>query len=276
MSVNRSHQVAIKITKPNRQASLKTLKKRQTFKFSSLPWRGLRNLSLLTLILSTCAMGLLWLFHPHTLPVKHLILSGQHHTQEQAIRNQLQPFLQHNILNLDVPAMRQALQQLPWVADAQIRRGWQQTLFVTLEEYQALALWHPPDAEMPQATLTQRGDLLTFVGQQANLPVLVGAKAQLVYMQTLYQRLYALFSVAHLPLQELHCDARRACYAILTNGITLWLGRRIGDAPLRRFLQVYPQIVTIQPTPISDIDLRYPNGIAVRSRANEERHGDKR
>jgi cell division protein FtsQ len=86
-----------------------------------------------------------------------------------------------------------------------------------------------------------------------------------------------------LKIKELGCDSRQAWYMVLNQGLHLQLGRGNSELRVQRFLQVYQRIITpltslcakaenraplCQKTSednlITQIDLRYTNGIAVR------------
>jgi cell division protein FtsQ len=68
----------------------------------------------------------------------------------------------------------------------------------------------------------------------------------------------------------LSLSQRYAWTARLDNGITLHLGRAaerdVLKARIDRFVSVYPQLSVAMAGQISSVDLRYPNGLALRRR----------
>ena len=70
--------------------------------------------------------------------------------------------------------------------------------------------------------------------------------------------------------RSLSLSQRYAWTAHLNNGVTLHLGRAaerdVLKARIDRFVSVYPQLSVAMAGQISSVDLRYPNGLALRRR----------
>jgi cell division protein FtsQ len=59
-------------------------------------------------------------------------------------------------------------------------------------------------------------------------------------------------------------SARRAWRIELDKGLTVELGRDNADVRLARFIDAYPRTIAAMGDSVQYVDLRYPNGFAVR------------
>jgi len=155
--------------------------------------------------------------------------------------------------------VRAGLEQLPWVRRASVRRVWPDRLEVELEEHVALARWGD-DALVnvygERFKGTTEGALPLFLGP-------AGSEAELA-------RRYARFADAVAPLgsevERVVLTPRYAWQLRLSNGLQLMLGRDAdaAEARLRAFVAAYPQTLGRIARKHEYIDLRYPNGFALR------------
>ena len=75
-------------------------------------------------------------------PVREVTIQGElKHTMRSEIEAALQQRVAGNFFSVDVDGVRSALERLPWVRRAAVRRVWPDRLEVTLEEHVALARW---------------------------------------------------------------------------------------------------------------------------------------
>lgn len=66
-------------------------------------------------------------------PVRHLAPDD--------VETALEPFLDKGMFGLDVTGMRRAVEALPWVASASVRRVWPDMVELTIREHAPLARW---------------------------------------------------------------------------------------------------------------------------------------
>lgn len=155
--------------------------------------------------------------------------------------------------------VRAGLEQLPWVRRASVRRVWPDRLEVTLEEHEPLARWGD------DALINTYGE--RFAGRtDAQLPTFFGpAGAE----QEVAQR-YARFADAIAPLgatlERVVLTQRYAWQLRLSSGLHIMLGRDadVAEARLRKFVEVYPATLGKMARRHEYVDLRYPNGFALR------------
>jgi cell division protein FtsQ len=218
----------------------------------------------LALVLVLYAAGTV-LVHSPVFALRSIRIQGElaHVTRGQIV-DALQGQVSGTFFTVDVEAIRSMFQGIPWVRRAEVRRRWPDRLEVALEEQVALARW----GQASEGRLVNvHGEV--FAGQiDGELPRFAGpaGSAQEV------ARRYALFRELLAPLAlEPHTVAlsqRLSWQLRLSNGLTLQLGRDSDKDPLQerlaRFVEAYPGAVGHLPRRLDYVDLRYPNGFALR------------
>ena len=197
-------------------------------------------------------------------PVKAIELThALGHTSREEIAAAARGRIAGNFFAVDPAQVRAGLEQLPWVRRASVRRVWPDRLQVTLEEHVPLARWGE------SALIDRYGE--RFDGRtEERLPVLSGPAGT---ERELAQR-YAQFARAVAPLgaklERVVLSERRAWQLTLDNGLHIMLGRDgVGgeagaDARLARFVEAHAASPAALPRGRGYVDLRYPNGFAVR------------
>jgi len=208
--------------------------------------------------LALLAGGAYWLSHAAFFRVRAIELCS---ILEHAPREQIEAVMARhaggNFFAAPIDELRASLERLPWVRKAGVRRVWPDRLEVTLEEHVALARWGA------DALLNAYGE--RFAGTaQAELPMLSGPAGSEAEVTRRYLRLIELVRPLGSPIEAVSLSARHAWQVRLANGIELKLGRD-GDAAerrLARFIDAYAGSARAAAGAL--IDLRYPNGFALR------------
>ena len=155
--------------------------------------------------------------------------------------------------------VRAGLEQLPWVRRASVRRVWPDRLEVTLEEHVALARWGD------DGLINTYGERFSGWTEEP-LPVFLGPAGS----ERELARRYARFADAVTPLggelERVVLTQRYAWQLRLSSGLHLMLGRDAdaAESRLRRFVEVYPETLGRVARTHDYVDLRYPNGFALR------------
>jgi cell division protein FtsQ len=165
--------------------------------------------------------------------------------------------LRGNFFTLDLERTRLAFEKLPWVRQANLRRAWPDRLEVLVEEHVAVARWRDTGlvntyGEVFEAASNER--LPLFAGPE-------GAAAEMVEHYRGFREL--LLTVGREPV-ELRLSDRRAWALRSSDGYFLELGRQDMNARLARFVAGYEKAVAQLQPGAYRVDLRYPNGFAVR------------
>jgi len=162
-----------------------------------------------------------------------------------------------NFFTLDLARTRGAFERLPWVRHADVRRQWPARVDVALEEHEPLARWD--DA----ALVNTHGELFR-AAYGAALPRFSGpddAVREMAIQYRYFRR--SLAAVGESPA-EVRVSPRRAWQLKLESGTTLALGREDVEARLARFVGAYGSVHARLGRRADYVDLRYPNGFAVR------------
>ncbi len=216
------------------------------------------------MLLLLCGLLAGWLIQrladPMTLPFHKIRVQGALvHVNESMLRQSVVDEVQGGYFNIDVAALRQTVEQLPWVRTAAVRRVWPDAVVINVIEQQPLAVW------AKGGLLNNHGEL--FKPKQSSrpkhLPLFVAPEGMEHNVTELYRDLSAQLAPLELRIVELRLDNRRAVQLQLHNGIELVLGREERLARLQRFVTVYNKTLAHHVTRIRRVDLRYSNGIAV-------------
>ncbi len=252
--------------------SLSEVSQRWKSHFAQVDWYLCAGLIFLCLVLGGLLTGG-WTLHrvlndADALPIEAVVIKGERRfTSDAEIQEALQDLMQRSFFSADVNQVQQALEALPWVFHASVRREWPAKLKVFLVEQDVVAHWNGKD------WLNNQGQIFSAPvkeGIDEQLPFLVGPDDQSVSVLTNYRQLQELLAINEFKLTHLELSPRHAWLAILSNGIELDLGREDKMARIQRFIDVYPTLME-QDKPVVRVDLRYDTGLAVGwGEANEE------
>lgn len=214
------------------------------------------------LLLGLVIAGGIWVWQrlndPHTLPFHEIRISGQfQHLNANQLRQTLQPQIHSGFFALKLAPLKQSLMTNPWVEDVAIRRipG---TLYVNVREQQPVARWN-------DRYLINSDDQLFLAPRDApaGLPLLQGPEENQALILGNYKQINRLLQPLGLSVQQLQLDQRQSWELVLSNGITVTIGREDVLMRIQRLAHWYPQIVSDKVSEIVHIDLRYANNISV-------------
>ena len=195
-------------------------------------------------------------------PLREVRVSGElAHTPLAAVERAAQGHIGGNFFAADLGRARAGFEQLPWVRQVDVRRIWPDRLEVRLEEHRALARWG--DAGLVN-TFGER-----FAGEtDARLPLFAGPAASEAEVTRRYRAFAAIVAPLESDLQRVVLTPRYAWQLRLANGLALELGRDAAEAGvesrLARFVAAYPATLGKLARRHEYVDLRYPNGFALR------------
>ena len=199
----------------------------------------------------------LWLMNR---PIQAVVIDGAfERVSAIQVEDALEAYIYTGFLSADLHAMRGQLRQLPWVANANVRRRWPGTIEVSIEEQTPAARWG--DAGL----LNVDGELFieNVSHAPAELPLLSGPRGSERRVAEMYFRVEERLERRGMTVVILQLDQRGAWEMQLISGIRVRLGARMVDIRLDRFFDALDKVVAARTQEVDYIDMRYTNGFAI-------------
>lgn len=210
--------------------------------------------------LAFAVAGLFLLFRSPLFPVHEVRLAIEvQRTSRQEIEQAVRAAPGGNFFAFPLAALRASFEQLPWVRRVDLRRVWPDRIEVRLEEHVALARWGT------DALVNTHGE--RFAGKTTEaLPLFVAPAGNEAEVARRYANFARLVAPLGASLERVVLTPRLAWQLRLGNGLNLMLGRDAeqAEARLARFVEVYAATLGQLPRRHDTVDLRYPNGFALR------------
>ena len=192
-----------------------------------------------------------------------IIVSGRHKTTKEELKDALQLTRDSNILTLDLDAIREQLEALPWIRSAQISRHYfPNILQIDLEEREVESIWqinnrfHPIDKEghVIDAPYVSSRPILLIVGEGApeNIP-------QLMQIISQDKEIFSRIKVAN------YISNRRWDLILddIENGITIKLPAQGQDKAWKKLVKLNNTQGLLK-RKLTIIDLRFPHKVIVK------------
>lgn len=218
-------------------------------------------LTALALVVFAVALAQLLLRSP-LFPVREIRVTGTlAHTTRAQIEAATQGRVAGNFFAVELAEVRAGLESLPWVRRAVVRRVWPDRLEAALEEHVALARW------ADNGLVNRHGE--RFAGASgAALPLFSGPAGSEAELTERYRRFRGILEPLGAAPVRVIVSARRAWLLQLDDGLTIVLGRDAAGDPvearLARLVAAYPETLGRMTRKAAHVDLRYPNGFALR------------
>lgn len=202
-----------------------------------------------------------WVSDPDHLPITHVYIQvSQKHVSREAIKAKIAPHIEQGFMGVSVVQLQEAIKEEPWLAKVTVKKVWPDALVVTAEEQQAVARWGK------QGVLNPRGEIFYPAENSIpnGLPLLHGPDEMSQTILNSYHAFDKLLAEAKLKIKTIRVDARRAWELTLENNTVIRLGRSDFETRLERLVKTWSKLNEGRNEPIISIDLRYPNGMAVK------------
>jgi len=218
------------------------------------------------------ASGLWWLAQRPAFTLKVIRIEGAdtelRRVNALTVRATALPRIRGNFFTANLGSVRAAFETVPWVRRAMVRREWPNQLIVTLEEHVPLGTWGD-DGRL----LSVKGDVFTVnldeAEEDGHLPGFSGPEGSEKDVLARFQEMHAWFAPLKLKPEAVQLSDRYAWVVRLNNGTTVELGREQTPATLKnrvgRLVSIYPQLLARLQDRIENVDMRYPNGMALRA-----------
>lgn len=225
----------------------------------SKPWA--RNGLFLLLVVIGIWQCLAWLSKPTTMPIKHVRVGGElNHVAREEISASLSQLVDTGYFAMDTGEILKQVTGIEWVNKARLRRVWPDTIVLLIEEQQPVAVWNET------ALLNINGEVFRpeFDKALMALPSLTGidtnSQKVLAELKKIEQSLKGLdVSVKTLNLAE-----HGSWSALMSNGTKIKVGDQLPEQKMTKSLKLLASLEGNLIEHLDEIDLRYPNGMAVK------------
>ncbi len=225
----------------------------------------------LLLLFGGCGLVYATILFAQRLPIFHLnqvvVANPLDQVTEMQIEHAAKSSLAGNFFTVNLETVRNTFEKLPWVRHVAVRRLWPDGVEVAIEEHVAAARWRQSDGEA--RLVDTHGEVFAASTERDDLPSLAGPAdraAQMLDRQRDFAK--ALAPLGRKPVTLL-LTQREAWQVRLDDGLVLELGRDQDQHPLtdrlNRFVATYQQVQGRVGSHIALIDMRYPNGFALRT-----------
>lgn len=175
--------------------------------------------------------------------------------------------LEGDFFRVDIAAVRESALAVPWVRDVSVRRVWPGELHLTVAEDRPVARWAGGGLVTERGALLPRRDAQATIG----LPVFDGPREAIPRLRDGLRELSSIFDGIGGGIARLERSAAGHWSLQFADGVRLVFRDERGPH-VRRFAAVYLSALIGRREFIERIDLRYPNGFAVRWRNGEDAH----
>lgn len=229
---------------------------------------AIADLLILAAAAALLAGAAVWIVRVPSLPVRQVIFAGElPHTRRPEIEQVLPATLRGNFFSINLEVVRLTLEQLPWIRKVEVRRIWPSRLEINVEEHKPVARWGEGRGEL----VNSYGEVFMALAADEELvemPLLFGPPGTAKEVLTRYSEFSGAVRVLGDKPTQLILSPRLAWQLKLEHGMLVNLGREQPKAPLgvrlQRFIEVYPEVRASRAEQPTVVDLRYPNGFAMR------------
>ncbi|MCK5359211.1 MAG: FtsQ-type POTRA domain-containing protein [Gammaproteobacteria bacterium] len=231
----------------------------------------LSSLSLLIAFVVVILLFADYVLQPDRFPVSRISFIGEfRHVEKSALQQNVSPYIGGNFFAIDLQGLESALREIPWVADVSVSRRWPDSLQVSVKEERLIASWNKALWVTSEAAIVSIPNL-----KIRNLPRWSGPDGTQTLVQLRHHQFANLLSDAGMKLKQLTYSQRGAWQLIAENDerneqVNIRLGRRDMEERLFRFTRAYGQTLGKLDQRLISVDLRYPNGFAVKWGRTEE------
>lgn len=246
-----------KVPKNTRKTVRKRVKKQIVIPWKIL-FRGLIAIILMVVIVKTHK----WLYDTDNLVITNYEIQGElQFLDKQDLADIILPFLAENMLTVNLPAMVEELEYLPWVEKAVVYKRWPSELVIEITEQSPIAFWGD------DRLVNHRGEIF-----DATLPEMMG-KMPLLYVDKdesnplkaveQYKAIRDQLLPTALGVSRFIVSDRGAWQVQLTNDWIVEIGKVQQRKRIQRLVVAYNRELKNKADKISKVDLRYANGLAV-------------
>jgi cell division protein FtsQ len=163
------------------------------------------------------------------------------------------------MLFLSEQQLMQALEQVPWIDRAFVKRIWPSTVSIALQQKIALARFGATHLLSENGVLFVPPDM----SQAESLPYIDGPENRVNQLWQAYLALNNILLPINLKILRLEVSPRLSYSVVLNNGLMIYLGSADIAERLALFTRAYNKSLRARADQIEYVDMRYNSGMAV-------------
>jgi cell division protein FtsQ len=204
-----------------------------------------------------------WLAHDRW-PVRELVMHGPFdRLDEEDVGVVVAPMVAEGFFAIDLDALKSAVERLPWVERAEVRKQWPDRIQILVDERVPIALWRE------DRLLSSRGQVFAadLSAVPTDLPRLDGPDARAGEIWEQHRAARERLARVGFDIRATRMDARGAWSLSSVDGAEFVLGREQTAQRLERLVTAMQRLPAEQLGRVARVDLRYANGFSVVWRA---------
>ncbi len=224
-------------------------------------------MGVLIVVISILVWPLLQNMIRETWPIRHVGVEGEfQYISKEGIQSKIMPLIRDGYFAIDLQEIQQAVMSLPWAEKVQVQRIWPDGVKLRLYEQRPVVRWQT------DSLLNIHGEVFKplNIDEFKSLPVLYGPAEQRQQLLEIMYGLKVSLMDQGLRLIEFRVSNRQSWLLAMENGMTVQLGRFEPLNKLTLLLKAFVVSGSELVNKIAYVDMRYPNGYAVRWRTNEQ------
>ena len=197
-------------------------------------------------------------------PIRRLVVQGSfEQVDEAAVRAAVAPRVRAGFFAVELDAVKAAVEALPWVEHAEVRKHWPDRIDVRVEERVPIAFWGE------DRLLSHHGDVFAadIARVPETLPRLYGPDARAGEVWEQHRVARERLALIGFDVRATRMNPRGAWLVATEDGAEFVLGREQTVQRLDRFIAAMQRLPAAERSRIARADLRYANGFSVIWRA---------
>lgn len=197
-------------------------------------------------------------------PVKEVQITGRLNVwQTQDLEREISWIKEESFFSLDVDQVREEIQALPLLNKVAVHKRWPGKVTIQVVEDVPVALWN-------EQQLLSASGIISEIPTGFNTSHLIrmqGPKLQVTQAAHYFRRIQQVLNPLQVSVVNLHLSNVESVQVELSNGWQVEFGRQYFEERvlrLKKLLEYFPA------EKISNIDLRYGKGVAIRWRSQQE------
>lgn len=193
------------------------------------------------------------------------IVTPLNRVAESEVTRLLAAYMHEGFFDIDVVGVKLQLESHPWIARAEVKRVWPDSLALAFVEEIAIARWGET------SLLNQYGEVFTPGRQDdtTSLPLLSGPQGSEARTMEQFQALSQLLIPTGLRIEQLILSDRLSWELVVSGDTRIVAGKTAVRDKIKRFVAIYDKRLGNDIADIERIDLRYNNGFSVKKKQPE-------